>query len=149
MKLLAWFAGVPWGLIAYLAACVVAAGVAIYFRQWRILWWAIVAAVIGYSWHTLGQWKAAYDRLPEVEAALAAEIACAVDTECHKRAATLAEQARQEAALKAQDALQAAEKAEAAARANAAAWRKRYEAALANDPGCQEWASRPIACPVN
>lgn len=112
---------------------------------------AIVAVVITvavmcqrvYTWHD------AYTRIGIVEARLASEIACAVDSECHKRAAALAEQARQEAAVAAQAALEAAEKAEAKARADAAAWRKRYEAALRDDPDCADWATHKIACPIS
>lgn len=111
---------------------------------------AIVAVVITvavmcqrvYTWHD------SHKRLPEVEAQLAAETACTIDSECHKRAAILAEQARLEAEARAQDALQAAEKAEAKARADAAAWRKRYEAALRDDPDCADWSRRPIQCPL-
>lgn len=96
----------------------------------------------------VAEWRQAFKELDSVKAQLVNERACAVNSECHKRAATLAEQARQEAALKAQDALEAAEKAEAKARADAAAWRKRYEAALRDDPDCADWARRPIQCPL-
>lgn len=111
---------------------------------------AIVAVVITVALFAMRvlAWKASHERLPVVEAQLASETACAVDSECHKRAAALAEQARQEAALKAQEALQAAERAEAKARADAAAWRKRYEAALKNEPECKAWSEQPISCPL-
>lgn len=111
---------------------------------------AIVAVVITvavmcqrvYTWHR------SHETLKIVQQELLDERACTIESECHKRAAALAEQARQEAALKAQEALEAAEKAEAKARADAAAWRKRYEAALRDDPDCADWATHKIACPL-
>lgn len=114
---------------------------------WRLVGAVGLVAVVALMGWRVSVWREAYATLPIAQAELAAERACALNTECHKRAATLAEQARQEAALKAQDALQAAEKAEAAARASAQAWRKRYEAALVSDPGCQEWAAQVVRCP--
>ena len=115
---------------------------------WRLVGAVGLVAVVALMGWRVSVWREAYATLPIAQAELAAERACALNTECHKRAATLAEQARLEAEARAQDALQAAEQAEAKARASAQAWRKRYEGALANDPGCAEWASRPVACPI-
>ncbi len=96
----------------------------------------------------VAEWRQAFKELDSVKAQLVNERACAVDSECHKRAATLAEQARQESEARAQDALQAAQEAEAKARANAAEWRRKYQAALNTDPECAAWSSQPISCPL-
>lgn len=96
----------------------------------------------------VAEWRQAFKELDSVKAQLAAETACAVDSECHKRAATFAEQARLEAEARAQDALQVAQEREAKARADAQAWRRRYEAALRDDPDCADWAAQAVKCPI-
>ena len=112
-----------------------------------VLWVVLLVTLALLAWR-VSVWHKSHQELGRVKEQLAAELSCDLSSECHKRAATLAEQARQEAALKAQDALQAAERAEAKARAEASAWRKRYEAALRDDPDCADWASHKIACPL-
>lgn len=114
----------------------------------KALLYILLAIALSAALWRVSVWRDAYTRIGIVEARLAAETACAVDSKCHKRAATLAEQARQEAALAAQEALQAAQEAEAKARANAAEWKRRYQAALRDDPGCADWANAPIRCPL-
>ena len=123
---LAWLKLVPWRAIG--AGALV---VALVFGLWRI-----------------SEWRKSHLALPEVRATLAAEIACEPLTACQGRAEALAEQARQEAAIAAQAALGKAQEAEAKARADASAWRAKYRAAIATDPGCAAWASAQIRCPI-
>lgn len=123
---LAWLKLVPWRAVAAGMAVV-----AVVFGLWRIQ-----------------SWREAYQRLPNVEARLQAEIDCEPATACQERAAALAELARQEAAIAAQAALGKAQEAEAKARADASAWRRRYEAALQNEPECREWSEMEIRCPI-
>ena len=99
---------------------------------------AVVAmlAFAGYRW--------AYSR-----GHTAAVAACELDK-------AIAFQSQREAAKAAQDALEASygkalamtrasqDKALAASRD----WRRRYEGAVASDPGCQAWAASPVQCPV-
>lgn len=119
---------------------------------WRLIGYGVLAAaLIAGTWfavHRLGEWKAAYAELPVVQEALKQERLCAPSTACQKRAEALAEQARLEAEKRATDALEAVRKAEEKARADAAAWRRKYQAALASDPECAKWSSQPISCPL-
>lgn len=114
----------------------------------KALLYILLAIALSAALWRVSVWHKGYQRLGEVEAQLAAETACAVDSECHKRAATLAEAARLEAEERAQSALQAAQEAEAKARANAAEWKRRYHAALRDDPDCADWAAGAIKCPL-
>jgi hypothetical protein len=123
---LAWLKLVPWKAVGAGAAVV-----AFVFAGWRVQ-----------TWHE------SHKALPVVEAKLKAEVACEPATACQERAAALAEQARAEAAIAAQAALGKAQEAEAKARADASAWRAKYRQAIATDPGCAEWASAQIRCPV-
>lgn len=123
---LAWLKLVPWKAIG--AGALV---VALVFGLWRVQ-----------------TWREAYQRLPNVEARLQAEIDCEPATACQERAVALAEQARAEAAIAAQAALGKAQEAEAKARADASAWRAKYRAAIQSDPDCAAWASSAIKCPL-
>jgi hypothetical protein len=123
---LVWLKLVPWRAIAAGMAVV-----ALVFGLWRV-----------------SEWRKSHIALPEVRATLAAEIACEPLTACQGRAEALAELAREEAAIAAQAALGKAQEAEAKARADASAWRAKYRQAIATDPDCAAWASRPIECPL-
>ena len=123
---LAWLKLVPWKAVGAGAAVV-----AVVFGLWRI-----------------GEWRKSHLALPEVRATLAAEVACEPLTACQSRAEALARQAREEAAIAAQAALGKAQEAEAKARADASAWRRRYEAALRNEPECKAWSEQRISCPL-
>jgi hypothetical protein len=108
---------------------------------------ALVVAFVFAGWRVQA-WREAYQRLPNVEARLQAEIDCEPATACQQRAEELARLARVEAENAAQAALGKAQAAEEAARRGAAAWRAKYRQAVATDPGCADWASRAIGCPV-
>ena len=148
MKLLAWLTGIPWGLVVFLVACAVAAGVAIYFRQWRLLAWAVVAAVVGVLWQRVTTWHESHQRLPAVVAELEQERACAAGSACARRAEEAAEQARAEAETRALEAAEALRRAEEKARADAAAWRAKYREATQTDPECKAWSEQRISCPL-
>lgn len=148
MKLLAWLSGIPWGLVAFLVACAVAAGLAVYFRQWRMLVWIGLAAIVGILWQRVTTWHDSHQRLPAVVAELEQERTCAAGSACARRAEEAAEQARAEAEERAVDAAEALRRAEEQARADAAAWRRKYQGAIASDPGCAAWAEMEIRCPI-
>ncbi len=148
MKLLAWFAGIPWGLVAFLVACAIAAGAAIYFRQFRLLVWIALAAVAGVLWQRVVTWHDSHQRLPAIVAELEQERACSPASACARRAEEAAEQARAEAETRALDAAEALRRAEEKARADAAAWRAKYRAATQNDPECKAWSEQRISCPL-
>lgn len=148
MKLLAWFTGIPWGLVVFLVACAVAAGVAIYFRQWRLLAWAVLAAVVGILWQRVTTWHESHQRLPAVVTELEQERTCAPASACARRAEEAAEQARAEAETRALEAAEGLRQAEEKARADAAAWRAKYRAATQNDPECKAWSEQRISCPL-
>lgn len=148
MKLLAWFAGIPWGLVAFLIACAIAAGVAVYFRQFRLLIWIGLAAIVGILWQRVTTWHDSHQRLPAVVAELEQERTCAAGSACARRAEEAAEQARAEAETRALDAAEALRRAEEKARADAAAWRAKYRAATQNDPECKAWSEQRISCPL-
>ncbi len=112
-----------------------------------VAWLSIVAAIALMGWRVTA-WREAYKALPEVEAQLAAERACEVGSACEKRAATLALEAAQEAAEKAAGAVQGALAREEAAQREASEWRRKYRAAVQDDPDCAAWASAPIRCPL-
>ena len=148
MKLLAWFAGIPWGLVVFLVACAIAAGAAIYLRQFRLLIWLALGAVVGVLWQRVATWHDSHERLPAVVAELEQERTCAPASACARRAEDAAEQARAEAETRALEAAEGLRQAEGRARANAAAWRAKYRAALADDPDCAQWAAGAIKCPL-
>lgn len=148
MKLLAWLTGIPWGLVAFLVACAVAAGLAVYFRQWRLLIWIGLAAVAGVLWQRVTTWHESHQLLPTVRAELEQERTCAPASACARRAEEAAEQARAEAETRALEAAEALRRAEEKARADAAAWRRKYQGAIASDPNCAAWAAGAIACPL-
>lgn len=148
MKLLAWLTGIPWGLVAFLVACAIAAGAAIYFRQFRLLVWIVLAAVVGVLWQRVVTWHDSHERLPAVVAELEQERTCASGSACARRAEEAAEQARAEAETRALDAAETLRRAEEKARTDAAAWRRKYQGAIANDPGCAAWETEAIACPL-
>lgn len=148
MKLLAWFAGIPWGLVAFLIACALAAGAAIYFRQWRMLIWIALAAVVGVLWQRVVTWHDSHERLPAVVAELEQERACAPASACARRAEEAAEQARAEAETRALEAAEGLRQAEERARADAAAWRAKYRSAIQSNPECKAWSEQAIACPI-
>jgi hypothetical protein len=108
---------------------------------------AAVVALVFAGWR-VQTWHESHKALPVVEAKLKAEVACEPATACQERAVALAEQARAEAAIAAQAALGKAQEAEAKARADASAWRRRYEAALRNEPECKAWSEQRISCPL-
>lgn len=114
----------------------------------KVLLYVVLALAVAVMCQRVYTWHGSHETLKIVQQELLDERACTLESECHKRAAALAEQARQEAALKAQNALEAAEKAEAKARADAQAWRRRYEAALRDDPDCADWAAQAVKCPI-
>lgn len=107
----------------------------------------LVLAVAFAGWR-VNAWHDSHKRLPDIEAQLAAEIRCEPSTACQRRAEAWAAQARLEAEKSAQEALGKAQEAEAKARADASAWRAKYRAALATDPGCKAWSELPVACPL-
>ena len=107
----------------------------------------LVLAVAAAGWRVTA-WREAYQRLPNVEARLQAEIDCEPATACQQRAEEQARLARVEAENAAQAALGKAQAAEEATRRDAAAWRAKYRQAVATDPGCAEWAAAPVRCPV-
>ena len=148
MKLLSWLTGIPWGLVAFLVACAVAAGLAVYFRQFRLLVWISLAAIVGILWQRLTTWHDSHQQLPGVVAELEQERACAVGSACARRAEEAAEQARAEAETRALEAAEALREAEAKARADAAAWRAKYRAATQSDPECKAWSEQRISCPL-
>lgn len=148
MRLLAWLTGIPWGLVAFLIACAAAAGLAVYFRQWRLLIWIGLAAVVGVAWERVGAWHESHQKLPAVQAELEQERTCASASACARRAEEAAEQARAEAETRALEAAEGLRRAEEKARADAAAWRRKYQGAIASDPNCAAWASEAIACPL-
>ena len=148
MKLLSWITGIPWGLVAFLVACAVASAAAIYLRQWRVLVWIVLAAVVGTTWQRIGAWRSAYHELDAVVAELEQERSCAAASACARRAEEAAEQARAEAEQRALEAAESLRAAEEKARADAAAWRAKYRAALASDPDCAAWAAGEIKCPL-
>ena len=148
MKLLAWLTGIPWGLVAFLVACAVAAGLAIYFRQWRLLIWIGLAAVVGVTWQRVVTWHESHQKLPIVQAELEQERTCAPASACARRAEEAAEQARAEAETRALEAAEALRRAEEKARADAAAWRAKYREATQTDPECKAWSEQRISCPL-
>ena len=148
MKLLAWLTGIPWGLVAFLIACAVAAGLAIYFRQWRLLIWIGLAAVVGVLWQRVTAWHESHQLLPTVRAELEQERACAPASACARRAEEAAEQARAEAETRALEAAEALRRAEEKARADAAAWRAKYREATQTDPECKAWSEQRVSCPL-
>ena len=148
MKLLAWLTGIPWGLVAFLIACAVAAGLAVYFRQWRLLIWIGLAAVVGVLWQRVTAWHESHQLLPTVQAELKQERTCAPDSACARRAEEAAEQARAEAETRALEAAEALRRAEEKARADAAAWRAKYRQAVQSNPECKAWSEQPISCPL-
>ena len=148
MKLLAWLTGIPWGLVVFLGACAVAAGLAVYFRQWRLLAWAVVAAVVGVLWQRVTTWHESHQLLPTVQAELEQERTCAPSSACARRAEEAAEQARAEAETRALEVAEGLRQAEERARADAAAWRAKWKAAQANDPDCQAWSAAAVRCPL-
>ena len=148
MKLLAWLTGIPLGLVAFLVACAVAAGIAVYFRQFRLLIWIGLAAIVGILWQRVTTWHDSHQRLPAVVAELEQERTCAPGSGCARRAEEAAEQARAEAETRALDAAEALRRAEEKARADAAAWRAKYRAATQNDPECKAWSEQRISCPL-
>jgi hypothetical protein len=115
---------------------------------WRLVGAVGLVAALALAGWRVSAWREAYQRLPEVQATLAAEVACEPATACQERAVALAEQARAEAAIAAQAALGKAQEAEAKARADASAWRAKYRAAIQSDPDCAAWASSAIKCPL-
>lgn len=115
---------------------------------WRLLGAAGLFAALALAGFRVSTWHESHKALPAVEAQLKAEIACEPATACQERAAALAELARQEAAIAAQAALGKAQEAEAKSRADASAWRRRYEAALRNEPECKAWSEQRISCPL-
>ena len=117
-------------------------------KHWR--WFAWGAALAGVVWFLLlvRHWHADSVLLPTVQKELAAELACEADSACDRRSKALLAKAEQDAALRASEALTAAAKAEEQARRDAAAWRAKYRAALASDPGCADWAAGAVKCPL-
>ena len=83
--MISWLTGIPWGLIAFLAVCGLAAGAAIYLRQWRLLPWIALAAGLGVGWHTIEKWHEAYKERPSLLAKLEAEVECKTGSQCAKR----------------------------------------------------------------
>lgn len=148
MKLLGWIAGIPWGLVAFLIACALAAGAAIYFRQFRLLVWIVLAAVAGVLWQRMVTWHDSHERLPAVVAELEQERTCAPASACARRAEEAAEQARAEAETRALEAAATLRQAEERARADAAAWRAKYRNAVQSNPECKAWSEQPISCPL-
>lgn len=115
---------------------------------WRMIGAVGLAAAVGLAGWRVTAWRTAYHEIDDVRATLAAEVACEPLTACQRRAEAWAAQARLEAEKAAQEALGKAQEAEAKARADAAAWRAKYKAALATDPGCKAWSELPVACPL-
>lgn len=117
--------------------------------QWRKV---IVAGAVIICIYIIGVratvWHDAYERLPAIEAQLASETRCDPSSACAERAATLALEAAQEAAVKAAEAVQGALAREEAAQAAAAEWRRKYRAALQENPECADWSSQPVRCPL-
>ena len=148
MKLLEWFTGVPWGLLAFLVVCAAAAGLAIYARQFRLLPWIAAAAIVGVTWQRVVTWHESHQRLPVVVAELEQERLCAPASACARRAQEAAEQARAEAETRALEAAAGLKEAERRARADAAAWRAKYRSATQTDPECKAWSEQPISCPL-
>ena len=148
MKLLAWLTGIPWGLVVWLLACAVAAGAAIYLRQFRLLVWIVLAAVVGVTWQRIVTWHESHQLLPVLQAELEQERTCAPASACARRAEEAAEQARAEAEERAVEAAEALRQAEEKARADAAAWRAKYRAATQNDPECKAWSEQRVSCPL-
>jgi biopolymer transport protein ExbB/TolQ len=117
--------------------------------QWRKAILYIVAALIvawvGWRTYAYGQVK---EELATVKAELSAERACEADSACAKRAATLALEAAQDAAIKAAGAIQGALAREEAAQREASEWRRRYRSAVESDPDCAAWAAGAVKCPL-
>lgn len=148
MNPLQWLSGIPWGLVAFLAICAAAAGLAFYFRQWRLLAWAVLAAVAGVTWQRVVTWHDSHQKLPGVVAELERERTCEPATACARRAEEAAGQARAEAESRAQEAAAGLRQAEEKARADAAAWRAKYRSATETDPECKAWSEQRISCPL-
>ena len=125
-----------------------AAGLAVYFRQWRLLIWIGLAAVVGVLWQRVTAWHESHQLLPTVQAELKQERTCAPDSACARRAEEAAEQARAEAETRALEAAEALRRAEEKARADAAAWRAKYRQAVQSNPECKAWSEQPISCPL-
>lgn len=115
---------------------------------WRLIGAAGLVAALALAGWRVNAWHDSHKRLPDIEDQLAAEIRCEPSTACQRRAEAWAAQAKLEAEKAAQEALGKAQEAEAKARADAAAWRAKYKAALATDPGCKAWSELPVACPL-
>jgi hypothetical protein len=115
---------------------------------WRAILWATLVAGVALAGWRVSAWKDSHERLGEVEAELAREVACEPLTACSHRAEEQARLARERAEEAAQSALESAQEAEAKARADASAWRAKYRAAVQTDPDCSAWNSQPIRCPL-
>lgn len=115
---------------------------------WRLILAATLVAVVAVAGWRVTTWRQGWLEAGTLREQLAAEVACEPSTACQRRAQALADQARAEAEAAALAALERLQAAEAAARADAAAWRRRYQAALATDPTCAAWAAAPIGCPL-
>ena len=117
--------------------------------QWRkaIVAGAVIICISLIGWRAT-VWHDSYERLPAIEAQLESETRCEPSSACAERAATLALEAAQEAAVRAAEAVQGAMQREEAAQAAAAEWRRKYRSAVQDDPDCREWSEQPIRCPL-
>ena len=59
--------------------------VAALWQYRRAIGWALVVVAVGLAYWRVSAWHDAYKALPEVEAALEAEVACGEGSECEKR----------------------------------------------------------------
>ena len=117
--------------------------------QWRkaILYTAVAVVMVWIGWRTV-QYGAVKDELVQVKAALAAERNCEAGSACEKRAAALALEAAQEAAVKSAEAIQGALAREEAAQREASEWRRKFRAAQQESPECADWSRQPVRCPL-
>ena len=117
--------------------------------QWRkaILWLSIVAAVALAGWRVTAWWEA-YQALPAVEKELAAELSCEAGSACERRTLAAAREAEERAAEKASGALAGAVAREEQAQRDAAEWRRKYRAAVQDDPDCAAWSAGAVKCPL-
>jgi biopolymer transport protein ExbB/TolQ len=117
--------------------------------QWRraILYGAAVAVVAWIGWRTV-QYGAVKEELATVTAELAAERSCEAGSACEKRAAALALEAAQDAAVKSAEAIQGALAREEAAQREASEWRRKFRAAQQENPACADWSRQSVACPL-
>lgn len=101
--MISFFSNIPWGLIAYLVACVLGIAVGVYFRRWQLVAGGVLAAIVGIGWERVTTWQESHHKLPKVEAALKLEQDCGEGSQCAERvkqAKLEGEQANQEAVEK-------------------------------------------------